>query len=276
MVDSIEQNSVRKGFDPRDFALVAEGGAGPAFAADIARRGRHPAVVVPPTPGSPRRSGCSSPTGLRVRHHDVPAALRADAEELEARFVELEEQALQQLQEDGIPEDRRGLQRVADSRYVGQGYELRVDVGGRRERRRVGRELDAGSTTSTSASTRGASRTPTWRSPTSACAGWGPSPPSSCRRPRGRRVPGGSAAPRGRRVVPRRGRAAEGRDEVLRPRGAEGGQRLEGPAIITQYDSTTVVPPGFTAEVDRFGNIVIRIEEAPGRRSSHHWRRRGP
>ena len=51
MVQSIEENSVRKGFDPRDFALVAEGGAGPAFAAAIAVEVGTPAVIVPPYPG---------------------------------------------------------------------------------------------------------------------------------------------------------------------------------------------------------------------------------
>src|SRR5687768_2896250 len=51
MVQSIEENSVRKGFDPRDFALVAEGGAGPFFAAQIALEVGTPWVVVPPYPG---------------------------------------------------------------------------------------------------------------------------------------------------------------------------------------------------------------------------------
>src|SRR5438046_10685665 len=51
MVQSIEENSVRKGFDPRDFALVAEGGAGPLFAAQIALEVGTPWVLVPPYPG---------------------------------------------------------------------------------------------------------------------------------------------------------------------------------------------------------------------------------
>ena len=51
MVQSIEENSVRKGYDPRDFALVAEGGAGPLFAAQIALEVGTPRVLVPPYPG---------------------------------------------------------------------------------------------------------------------------------------------------------------------------------------------------------------------------------
>ena len=62
MVQSIEENSVRKGFDPRDFALVAEGGAGPAFAANIASRSARRPSSCPRTRASPRRWACSSPT----------------------------------------------------------------------------------------------------------------------------------------------------------------------------------------------------------------------
>ena len=51
MVQSIEENSVRKGYDPRDFALVAEGGAGPLFAAQIALEVGTPRVIVPRYPG---------------------------------------------------------------------------------------------------------------------------------------------------------------------------------------------------------------------------------
>jgi N-methylhydantoinase A len=50
-----------------------------------------------------------------------------NAEEMESRFEELEKQARDQLSEDGIPEDRWVIQRVADCRYLGQGYELRVE-----------------------------------------------------------------------------------------------------------------------------------------------------
>ena len=47
------------------------------------------------------------------------------------------------------------------------------------------------------------------------------------------------------------------------------GNRIEGPAVINQYDSTTVVPPGLTAEIDRFGNIVIWVDESAPRRRLH-------
>ena len=78
MVQSIEENSVRKGYDPRDFALVAEGGAGPLFAAQIALEVGTPTVRRPALPGHRGRDGpAGDGHGLRVRRHDVPAALAA-------------------------------------------------------------------------------------------------------------------------------------------------------------------------------------------------------
>ena len=130
MVQSIEENSVRKGFDPRDFALVAEGGAGPLFAAQIALEVGTPWVLVPPYPGSHRGDGPAGDRhGLRVRLDGLPAALEARRGRARA--------ALRGARGAG-PRPARGgrharrprssIQRVADCRYLGQGYELRVDA----------------------------------------------------------------------------------------------------------------------------------------------------
>ena len=77
MVQSIEENSVRKGYDPRDFALVAEGGAGPLFAAQIALEVGTPWVLVPPLPGRDRGARAARDRhGLRVRRDRLPARSR--------------------------------------------------------------------------------------------------------------------------------------------------------------------------------------------------------
>ena len=60
-------------------------------------------------------------------------------------------------------------------------------------------------------------------------------------------------------MVPRRRGAPAAVDAVLRPRALRAGNRLDGPAIVNQYDSTTVIPPGVVAHVDRYGNIVIEV-----------------
>ncbi len=78
MVQSIEENSVRKGFDPRDFALVAEGGAGPLFAVPIAVEVGTPNVVVPLYPGIAAAMGLvATDMVYEYARDDLPAALDA-------------------------------------------------------------------------------------------------------------------------------------------------------------------------------------------------------
>src|SRR5439155_1164260 len=129
MVQSIEENSVRKGFDPREFALVAEGGAGPLFAAQIALEVGTPWVLVPNFPGVTAALGLLATDMVYEYVSTVYQRLsKLDAAALDRGFEELEEQARAQLERDGVPAERMLIQRVADCRYLGQGYELRVDI----------------------------------------------------------------------------------------------------------------------------------------------------
>src|SRR5207244_5051374 len=131
MVQSIEENSVRKGYDPRDFALVAEGGAGPLFAAQIALEVGTPWVVVPNYPGVTAALGLLATDMVYEYVSTVYQRLsKLEPAVLQHAFVELEARARAQLEEDGMDPDRMLIQRVADCRYLGQGYELRVDVAG--------------------------------------------------------------------------------------------------------------------------------------------------
>ncbi|MFQ5425742.1 MAG: hydantoinase/oxoprolinase family protein [Gaiellales bacterium] len=125
MVQSIEENSVRKGFDPRDFALVAEGGAGPLFAAQIALEVGTPRVLVPPYPGITSAMGLLA-TDM-VYEYVTTTYQRVstlDAAGMQEAFAELAAQARSQLDADGIPEDRIAIQRVCDCRYLGHGSTL--------------------------------------------------------------------------------------------------------------------------------------------------------
>ena len=140
MVQSIEENSVRKGFDPRDFALVAEGGAGPLFAVPIAVEVGTPNVVVPLYPGIAAAMGLVATDMVYEYAATTYQRLsKLDADALQRRFEELEAQAAGQLAEDGIPADSVVVQRIVDARYLGQGYELRVDVGSGADRPSLGR-----------------------------------------------------------------------------------------------------------------------------------------
>jgi N-methylhydantoinase A/oxoprolinase/acetone carboxylase beta subunit len=261
MVQSIEGNSVRKGYDPRDFALVAEGGAGPLFAAQIALEVGTPYVLVPPFPGVTAAMGLLATdmvyeyvttTYQRLSRLD-PAALQRSFEELELR-------ARAQLEEDGIPADRMLIQRIAECRYLGQGYELRVDAApgmiddawAQRLRsafddiheREYSRRFEDADVEIPNVRVRGIGLMPPLETP---------------------EVDHGAASPD--EALRREGEAwfrVSGRLEQVPTRYYEraalrAGNRLEGPAIVLQYDSTTVVPPGVGAHVDPFGNILIEV-----------------
>src|SRR5262245_42820482 len=127
MVLAIEVNSVRKGYDPREFALVAFGGAGPLFGCDIARELAIPVVIVPPAPGLTSALGLlTTDIAYDFSATQIQNLSRPDLGRLGATIAELEARALAQLERDGIPPERVTLVRHAECRYAGQGYELRA------------------------------------------------------------------------------------------------------------------------------------------------------
>jgi N-methylhydantoinase A/oxoprolinase/acetone carboxylase beta subunit len=264
MVQSIEENSVRKGFDPRDFALVAEGGAGPAFAASIAAEVGTPAVVVPPYPGVTAALGLlTTDTVYEYVTTTYQRVSQLNAEELEASFTELEEQARKQLEEDGIPADRQVVQRVADCRYLGQGYELRVDVASESiddawvekvssdfhdaHQKEYSRRFEDSDIEIPNVRVRGVGIMPALELP---------------------ELPtGGESAEAALRHEREAWFRVEGELRKLATKfyardALQAGNRIEGPAVVNQYDSTTVIPPGLAAEVDRYGNIVIWVDQS--------------
>jgi N-methylhydantoinase A/oxoprolinase/acetone carboxylase beta subunit len=265
MVQSIEENSVRKGYDPRDFALVAEGGAGPLFAAQIALEAGTPWVVVPNYPGVTAALGLLATDMVYEYVATVYERLsKLDAAALQTAFEELDEQARVQLEHDGVPLDRILIQRVADCRYLGQGYELRVDVDSgaidhdwvektRRDfhdihEREYSRRFEDSDIEIPNVRVRGIGLMPPLRVPEVEHGDASPDSALRYERHAWFRV-GGEL-----RRVPTRFYAREG---------LKAGNRLDGPVIVNQYDSTTVVPPGLTARIDRFGNIVIGTGIAP-------------
>jgi N-methylhydantoinase A/oxoprolinase/acetone carboxylase beta subunit len=261
MVQSIEENSVRKGYDPRDFALVAEGGAGPLFAAQIAIEVGTPTVIVPPYPGIAAAMGLLA-TDMVYEYvaTTYQRVSKLDAEALARRFHELEQQAIGQLQEDGIPPERMVIQRIADCRYLGQGYELRVDV-------RSG-EIDAAWVANLRSDFNDIHEREYSRRfedsdievPNIRVRGIGLMPELQTLE-----IQAGDESPDA--ALRHEGEAwfrVDGRLEKIATRYFErpalrAGNRLSGPAIVNQYDSTTVIPPGLAARIDRFGNIVIDV-----------------
>ncbi|MCY4085765.1 MAG: hydantoinase B/oxoprolinase family protein [Actinomycetia bacterium] len=258
MTQAIELNSVRRGYDPRDFTLVAAGGAGPLFACDIALELEIPRVLVPPYPGIVAATGLLA-TDL---HHEFVATERhqlknLDKERLALRFEQLVADAMRQLDRDAVPENRRLVRRLADCRYAGQGYEVRFDVPAseiddawveqlqegfhRAHELEYGQRFDA-EVEIINIRAVGIGRMTELKATEVDPGDGDPAHAQILEREVIFDVDGVAE----RRLTPFYDRAL-----------LQAGDGVEGPAIIEQYDSTTLVPPGLTAEIDGFGNIII-------------------
>jgi N-methylhydantoinase A len=129
MSQALRVVSVQRGYDPRDFKLIAFGGAGPLHALSIAAEIGIRSVLVPPRPG------LASAFGLLVADlkHDFSRTLvqridRADPVALEASFGELSQSALAVLASENVGRDESALERFIDIRYVGQSYQLTIPL----------------------------------------------------------------------------------------------------------------------------------------------------
>ncbi|MCY4497892.1 MAG: hydantoinase/oxoprolinase family protein [Rhodospirillaceae bacterium] len=129
MAEALRIVSVERGHDPRDFSLVAFGGAGPVHAVSLARELDIPKVIVPPIPGGFSALGLVA-TDLR-REYVRTFYKRLDEvppDEMSEALSAMEEMGRDMLVGAGVPEVRRKLQRAADVRYTRQAYELTVPI----------------------------------------------------------------------------------------------------------------------------------------------------
>ena len=129
MADAIRLVSIMRGYDPRDFALVAFGGAGSLHGVALARDLSIPTVIVPPNPGVTSALGCllvDIQHDLTVVH--IADTATAEPAAIEAAFNELESEAHQRLEHEGVAPKERIMQRSIDMRYGGQWRSLSVTV----------------------------------------------------------------------------------------------------------------------------------------------------
>ena len=256
MSQAIEVNSVRRGYDPRELTLVAAGGAGPLFACEIATEMEIPRVLVPPHPGILAANGLLA---TDIQHEFVATERHiigdGDTKGLEDRFAELCSQAVQQLEEDSVDEDRRLLRLLADGRYVGQGYEVRFQVPPLDDNWSVraadafhaAHEAEYGHRFDTPVEIVnirvvgiGRIEDLEWPEVGRRADGVAPEPTAV-----GEVVFDDAGSPRTFET------RFYDREKLLR------GDRIDGPAVIEQYDSTTIIPPGLRGEIDRVGNIIV-------------------
>ena len=130
MADAVRLISIRRGYDPREFALVVFGGAGPLHGAALARELSIPTVLVPPNPGITSALGCLL---VDIRHDlaaDVPPARRPTWIRPRSRRSSSGSRARRASawRHEGVPEAQMALQRNIAMRYLGQWRSLSVPV----------------------------------------------------------------------------------------------------------------------------------------------------
>jgi N-methylhydantoinase A len=254
MEEAIKAISTMRGHDLRDFMLLPFGGAGPLHACRIARDLGMAGIVVP------LHAGVFSAMGLimsDVTHDYVRSRLaqldKAAPETVSEIFAEMEADALAELGEEGFGPSQIRLTRALDLRYAGQGYELTVaveDVGSRAALEAVRRRFDDEHELMFGHKASGESvEIISYR-----VKAVGLVPPVDAKR---YEPQGGTAedAFLGRRRVRMDGRDIE--CAVYQRERLDVGVTFSGPAVIEQFDCTTVVMPEQTVRVDQFKNLVV-------------------
>ncbi len=127
MANAISSRTVQKGLDPRDFVLIAFGGAGPLHGAEVARALGIPEIIVPAYPGITSAVGLLT-TDLKYDavRTEFQISDSIDLDRLNADFAAMQEELERQLSADGVRPGDTAFRRSGDLRYFGQGYELRV------------------------------------------------------------------------------------------------------------------------------------------------------
>ena len=129
MVKGMAGSSIQKGFDPREFTLIAFGGAGPLHACELAQDIGMKKVVIPLYPGALSAFGLVTSD---IRHDYVRTVAQAasllDPEALKRAYAMMEEKGRSELKDEKIPDKNIEIQWTADLRYTGQAYELNVPV----------------------------------------------------------------------------------------------------------------------------------------------------
>lgn len=249
MEKAIRVISVEQGYDPRDFTLVAFGGGGPLHACSLARALRIPTVLVPAMPGALSALGIL--LADVVRDHARTVMLPGDSIlELEPLFAGLEENARAEFAAEGLA----GTAEYAlDLRYVGQGYELNVAWDASSPGDSISKFHQSHRQRYGFSDAKKPVQIVNLRLRLTAAAE--PHAPV-----RGEVVPGdGSAVCYAERSIFFDREFMTARlyhREQLHP-----GDAIDGPAMITEYSSATVLPPGCRAVVDAFSNLVIAVGE---------------
>ena len=259
MLAAIRLVSVRKGYDPRAYTMVAFGGAGPLHAAALARDLGIRQVLVPPAPGILCALGLLvEPLRLDLVRTRVQLLDSLARSEIDPQFESMEAEALAWLDRESVEPTRRHVVRAFDMRYLGQNFELTVaappswgeGLAGLRRAFLLEHERVYGYSAEDEAIQVVALRLTALGAP----------------EPLGRPELGPARSPEpdeariGERAVYFEEAAGFVPTPIYRRQRLCAGHRLAGPAVVEQMDSTTIIPPGQVGLVDERANLLIRTE----------------
>ena len=261
MANAIRSRTVQKGIDPRHYSLVAFGGAGPLHGAEVAEMLGVTEVIVPPHPG------ITSAVGLLIsdlRYDAIRTSFQvsgaADIARLNADFTAMAKELADRFTSDGIDLAKVTFERRGDLRYVGQGYELRVpfpdgtldDAALARafeafhevHKREYGHHFAHSAIEIVNLRLVGAATAAKIAKPSVAAGA----------------ALDAARVRKGTCTFRVESKLADYPTDFYRRDLLPVGQKIAGPAIILQMDSTTVVPPQHGFEADTTGNLIIRKE----------------
>lgn len=258
MANAIRSRTVQKGIDPREFSLVGFGGAGPLHGVEVAAQLDISEVIVPSRPGICSAFGLLASD---LRYDTIRTAFQVsdsfNAARLNDEFDKMEQEIAAQFETDGIPRADVSFQRAADLRYLGQGYELKINLPSApiddgvlstmiddfhsRHEAEYGHTFPSKPIEIVNIRIAGVGQTPTLLLPEPASGG-----------------DLSEALVDRQQCVFRTERALQSFETpIYWRRHLPIEVSIEGPAIILQTDSTTVVPPGWQFTVEPLRNLVI-------------------
>jgi len=262
MANAIRSRTVQKGIDPRDFTLCGFGGAGPLHAAEVAGMLDVRLVLIPPHPGITSAIGLLT---ADLEYHALRTAFAVkgalDNGRLQDLFADMERELGAIFAKDHVPAEKVTMLRQGDLRYVGQGYELKIDFPAgaitevsldqvwrafhARHREEYGHAFEAAPIEIVTVKVRGIGEVDKLGEP-SVYVGAAEA----------RQIGSGQCVFRVNHILasyetPYFDRMSLPVDRVF-----------HGPAILLQTDSTTVVPPGWAYHADRFGNVRMTRDQA--------------
>jgi N-methylhydantoinase A len=256
MGSAIEVVTVQRGIDPRDYAVMAFGGAGPVHIVKVAEQFEIPNIIVPPSPGL--MSALGLPFSDMVEDYVSTLLMdvaQVDVAQINLRLREMEESGRASLGKEGVSEHDIVIQRTIDMRFKHQSHELAVEIAGGEVTERTLKDAD------TAFRNQYFDLYGVRQSDACQLVNFRLHAIGKVAKPELSESPHSDGKPERALKAVRQAYFGEVQDfvdtAVYDRSRLQHGDRFFGPAIVEEPDSTTVCPPGYVIDLDRYLNLLI-------------------